>query len=195
MRCPFGCRTHHQKSESDRRSTDYYRTDEGKSKKRQINADRSSINLPPAIPLIALDIPIIVVEHLRQIFSRVGRRQLDLCRCRNFFASPIETTQPRFSRATAPVSASVVVTATIGDIYLEASIEIAMIDLHYEGHRMRHALTEKRLLEAILQEGIREPLLGTMRGQFCILVDGFKRLRCAKKLGIMQVASRTHWHQ
>jgi len=74
MRCPFGCRTHHQKSESDRRSTDYYRTDEGKSKKRQINADRSSINLPPAIPLIALDIPIIVVEHLRQIFSRVDRR-------------------------------------------------------------------------------------------------------------------------
>ena len=71
---------------------------------------------------------------------------------------------------------------------MEASIEIAMIDLHYEGHRMRHALTEKRLLEAILQEGIREPLLGTMRGQFCILVDGFKRLRCAKKLGIMQVA-------
>jgi len=71
---------------------------------------------------------------------------------------------------------------------LEASIEIAMIDLHYEGHRMRHALTEKRLLAAILQHGIREPLLGTMRGDFCILVDGFKRLRCAKKLGIMQVA-------
>ena len=71
---------------------------------------------------------------------------------------------------------------------MEASIEIAMIDLHYEGHRMRHALTEKRLLEGILQQGIREPLLGTMRGDFCILVDGFKRLRCAKKLGITHVA-------
>lgn len=71
---------------------------------------------------------------------------------------------------------------------METSIEIANIDVHYEGHRMRHALTEKRLLGAILKEGIREPLLGTMRGHFCILVDGFKRLRCAKKLGIKQVA-------
>lgn len=70
---------------------------------------------------------------------------------------------------------------------MESSIEIAMIDQHYETHRMRHALTEKRLLQSILQEGIREPLLGTMRGEFCILVDGFKRLRCAKKLGILQV--------
>jgi hypothetical protein len=71
---------------------------------------------------------------------------------------------------------------------LEASIEIGQIDLQYEGHRMRHALTEKRLLKAIIHEGVREPLLGTMRGESCILVDGFKRLRCAKKLGIMHVA-------
>ena len=76
MRCPFGCRMHRQKSESDRRSTDYYRTDEGKSKKRQINADRSSTTRPPAAPLITLDLPIIVVvEHLRQIFSLVDCRR------------------------------------------------------------------------------------------------------------------------
>jgi hypothetical protein len=74
MHCPFGCRTHHQKSASNRRSTDYYQTDEGKAKKRQINADRSSTRQQPATSLIPLDLPIIVVEHLRQIFSRLDRR-------------------------------------------------------------------------------------------------------------------------
>lgn len=71
---------------------------------------------------------------------------------------------------------------------LETNIETSTIDLRYEGHRMRNAASEKRILQAILASGIREPLLGTMRDGICILVDGFKRLRCAKKLGILHVA-------
>lgn len=78
MRCPFGCRGHHQKAESNRRSTEYYRTVEGKSKKRQINAGRLSINIPPATPLIAIEIPVLIVKHLRQIFSRIDHRSWSL---------------------------------------------------------------------------------------------------------------------
>lgn len=39
--CPFGCREAHRKRESTRRSVDYYRTPEGKIKKRQHNSRRN----------------------------------------------------------------------------------------------------------------------------------------------------------
>ena len=40
MGCPFGCRQAHRKRESTRRSVEYYRTPEGKIKKRAINNSR-----------------------------------------------------------------------------------------------------------------------------------------------------------
>jgi hypothetical protein len=38
----MGCRTHHRSSESNRRSAEYYRTPEGKQKKKELNARRAS---------------------------------------------------------------------------------------------------------------------------------------------------------
>jgi hypothetical protein len=63
-------------------------------------------------------------------------------------------------------------------------VEISSLDLRYEGFRMRSPGAEKALLMSIMEKGIRYPLQGvdTKGGQ--ILLDGFKRLRCAQKLGI-----------
>ena len=63
-------------------------------------------------------------------------------------------------------------------------VEISSLDLRYEGFRMKSAGAEKALLMSIMEKGIRDPLQGvdTKGGQ--ILLDGFKRLRCAQKLRI-----------
>ena len=63
-------------------------------------------------------------------------------------------------------------------------VEIASLDLRYEGFRMKIASTEKALLMSIMEKGIRAPLQGVDTKDTRILLDGFKRLRCAKKLGI-----------
>jgi len=42
LRCPMGCKSHHRSTESNRRSAEYYRTPEGKQKKKELNARRSS---------------------------------------------------------------------------------------------------------------------------------------------------------
>jgi hypothetical protein len=47
LRCPFGCRRHHRRRCSSQRSADYYRTPEGKLKKRWLNAGRPAGALPP----------------------------------------------------------------------------------------------------------------------------------------------------
>jgi hypothetical protein len=41
LRCPFGCRGRGRKRSSNQRSVEYYRTAEGKTKKRELNANRS----------------------------------------------------------------------------------------------------------------------------------------------------------
>lgn len=64
------------------------------------------------------------------------------------------------------------------------TIEISSLDLSYENCRMRSADTEKRLLSSILENGIREPLQGVNANGKQILLDGFKRYRCAKRLQI-----------
>jgi len=63
-------------------------------------------------------------------------------------------------------------------------IELASLDLRYEGCRLKSPLTEKSLLCSILEHGIRDPLQGVDVGDQRILLDGFKRYRCAKKLNI-----------
>jgi hypothetical protein len=40
LRCPFGCRQLHRRQQSNRRSTNYYRTDAGRVKKKRLNARR-----------------------------------------------------------------------------------------------------------------------------------------------------------
>jgi len=64
-------------------------------------------------------------------------------------------------------------------------VEISSIDLRYECCRMKSTSAEKALLESILTNGIREPLQGVdTEDGIRILLNGFKRIRCAKKLGI-----------
>lgn len=64
-------------------------------------------------------------------------------------------------------------------------IEITSLDLRYESFRLKSKKVEHALLASILDKGIQEPLKGVDAGeQIHILLDGFKRYRCAKKLNI-----------
>ncbi len=64
-------------------------------------------------------------------------------------------------------------------------VEISSFDLRYERCRLKSDVTEKALLSSILDHGIRDPLRGVeTKGGCRILLDGFKRYRCAKKLSI-----------
>ncbi|MBM3841339.1 MAG: chromosome partitioning protein ParB [Verrucomicrobia bacterium] len=67
---------------------------------------------------------------------------------------------------------------------MSESVELSSLDLRYQGHRLRDEAREARLLASIAERGIEDPLDGvdTPDGRF--LLNGFKRYRCAKKLGI-----------
>lgn len=62
--------------------------------------------------------------------------------------------------------------------------EISKIDTRYESFRLPNLSQEKNLLESISDRGIETPLYGVKNNHVFILLDGFKRLRAAKKLGI-----------
>ena len=68
-----------------------------------------------------------------------------------------------------------------------AEIELSQLDLRYEGHRLRQRGLEDRLLASIAREGIREPLAGAVVESVCVLLDGFKRYRCARQLHVQRV--------
>jgi len=61
-------------------------------------------------------------------------------------------------------------------------LELADLDLRYQSYRLRQPRREEALLSAIAREGIREPLVGVTRDTTPILLDGFKRARCARTL-------------
>lgn len=63
-------------------------------------------------------------------------------------------------------------------------IELSTLDLRYAGHRMRDRAGEARLLALLVERGIEEPLEGVDAGGVHILLNGFKRYRCACKLGM-----------
>ena len=63
-------------------------------------------------------------------------------------------------------------------------VEISSLDLRYEGYRLRDDAREARLMASITQRGIEEPLEGVDASESRFLLNGFKRYRCAKKLGI-----------
>lgn len=67
---------------------------------------------------------------------------------------------------------------------MTSDIEIANLDLRYEGHRMKSPAQEVKLLVSIQGRGIERPLQGVDMGEKRILLNGFKRYRCAKILGI-----------
>lgn len=68
-----------------------------------------------------------------------------------------------------------------------AAVELAQLDLRYEGCRLKSPAVEGRLLAAIAQSGIQQPLQGVEVSGTPLLLDGFKRLRCARKLQICTV--------
>ncbi len=63
-------------------------------------------------------------------------------------------------------------------------VELSALDLGYESYRMKNPALEGRLLASIARRGIQEPLEGVDRADRKILLNGFKRYRCAWKLGI-----------
>jgi len=67
---------------------------------------------------------------------------------------------------------------------IEQQVEVSSIDLRYQECRLKNLNDEKHLLQRILENGIQDPLQGVGNGDNKILLNGFKRLRCAKKLGI-----------
>jgi hypothetical protein len=63
-------------------------------------------------------------------------------------------------------------------------VERSSLDLRYEGYRLRDPAQEARLLGSIRQRGIERPLAGVSSTGVRILLNGFKRQRVAKKLGV-----------
>ncbi len=67
------------------------------------------------------------------------------------------------------------------------AVEISEFDLRYENCRLKQAAAEERLLGSIAARGIEQALEGVDAGGRRILLNGFKRYRCARKLRIETV--------
>jgi hypothetical protein len=63
-------------------------------------------------------------------------------------------------------------------------VEISSLDLRYEGRRLKNRAVEGRLLSSMAERGIEEPLEGVDAKEARVLLNGFKRVRCARKLGM-----------
>lgn len=61
-------------------------------------------------------------------------------------------------------------------------VEISSFDLRFEGYRFPNPTAERILLTSISENGIRDPLQGVDTEDTRILLNGFKRYRCARKL-------------
>jgi hypothetical protein len=77
-------------------------------------------------------------------------------------------------------------------------VELDSLDLRYEGFRLQQPALEERLLSCILQRGIEEPLEGVDLPPALpalpltkVLLNGFKRYRCARKLRLATVPFRS----
>jgi len=67
------------------------------------------------------------------------------------------------------------------------TVEIESLDLRYEGHRLRNRKQEGLLLSSIAQRGIEKALEGVDIKTDRVLLNGFKRYRCARKLNIRTI--------
>jgi len=65
-----------------------------------------------------------------------------------------------------------------------ATAEINNIDMRYSSFRLPDKKRTDILLSSIAENGILENLQGVMDGDVFILLDGFKRIQCARKLNI-----------
>jgi len=66
-------------------------------------------------------------------------------------------------------------------------IELVNLDLRYKSLRMKNQKQEGKLLSSIAERGIEEPLEGVDAEGVFVLLNGFKRYRCARKLNIKTV--------
>jgi hypothetical protein len=62
--------------------------------------------------------------------------------------------------------------------------ELSEVDVRYEDHRLMDPRREAKLLLSIQEHGIREPLEGVDVQSGKVLLNGFKRYRCARRLGL-----------
>ncbi len=68
---------------------------------------------------------------------------------------------------------------------MSLEVEINELDFRYEKKRMRSLPKERQLLTSIMEVGITDSLWGVvMSTGEKILLDGFKRVRCARKIGL-----------
>ncbi len=70
-------------------------------------------------------------------------------------------------------------------------VELGSLDLRYESFRLKAPAVEQRLLGSIAQRGIQEPLAGVEVQGRGVLLNGFKRYRCARKLRLATVPYMT----
>lgn len=70
-------------------------------------------------------------------------------------------------------------------------VELNELDMRYESLRMKNRKQEERLLVSISREGLRDALCGVEVERGRVLLDGFKRCRCARKLGLGVVGYRS----
>lgn len=70
-------------------------------------------------------------------------------------------------------------------------VETSSFDTRFENCRVKKPTAEKALLVSILQHGIRDPLQGVDTKDGRILLDGFKRYRCAGRLSLATVPYRS----
>ena len=68
-----------------------------------------------------------------------------------------------------------------------SEVEVTDFDLRYEGCRLKQAGLEERLLGSIAERGIEEAVEGVEVGGRHVLLNGFKRYRCARKLRLGMV--------
>jgi hypothetical protein len=87
LRCPFGCSEAHRKEQSNRRSAAYYRSKEGRKKKRDLNQRRPVACRRPALAPAANTKeaptqgdsgpwPEPLVEHVRMVVSWIEQRRV-----------------------------------------------------------------------------------------------------------------------
>lgn len=67
---------------------------------------------------------------------------------------------------------------------MASEVELSTFDLRYEGCRLKNIGVERDLLASIAECGIQDPLEGVENNGERILLNGFKRYRCARRLGI-----------
>ena len=75
----------------------------------------------------------------------------------------------------------------MNDERMANEVDLASLDLRYEGFRLKQPALEERLLAALAQRGIQEPLEGVEVQQTKVLLNGFKRYRCARRLRLATV--------